>query len=109
MRKGIATLAGLVTIAGHDVTTGDTYLFVGKNRRRAKCVWFDGNCARMLVNRIDSGQFAALWSNDGTSIELTHNELQLFLDGSKLVGKMALTPPPIDRKVQSRILPSAFH
>lgn len=108
MRKGINTLAGLAVANGHDVTAGDTYLFVGKDRKRAKCVWFDGICARMLVNRIDAGRFAQLWGSDGKSIELTSNELMLFLDGSKLVGKVALTPPPIDRKAQSRLSPGAF-
>lgn len=108
MRKGINTLAGLAVANGHDVTEGDTYLFVGKDRKRAKCVWFDGICARMLVNRIDAGRFAQLWGSDRKSIELTKNELMLFLDGSKLVGKVALTPPPIDRKAQSRLSPSAF-
>jgi hypothetical protein len=74
MRKGISTLAGLVATSGHDVTTGDTYLFVGRDLKRAKCIWFDGICARMLVNRIGAGRFAPLWSNNGKSIELTQNE-----------------------------------
>jgi transposase len=108
MRKGINTLAGLAMAAGHDVAVGDTYLFVGKDRKRAKCVWFDGVCARMLVNRIDAGRFASLSSDDGKAIELTRSELMLFLDGSKLVGKVALTPPPIDRRAQSRLSQSAF-
>ena len=108
MRKGIDTLAGLVVASGHEITTGDIYLFVGKNRKRAKCLWFDGSCARLLVNRIDAGRFAALWRDDGKPIELTPSELLLFLDGSKLVGKIALTPRPIDRKAQSRVSPSSF-
>lgn len=108
MRKGINTLAGLVVASGHEITTGDVYLFVGKNRRRAKCLWFDGLCARLLVNRIDAGRFAPLWRNDGRPIELTVSELLLFLDGSKLVGKIALAPPPIDRNARSRVARSAF-
>lgn len=108
MRKGIDTLAGLVVTSGHEITTGDVYLFVGKNRKRAKCLWFDGSCARLLVNRIDAGRFAALWRDDGKPIELTPSELLLFLDGSKLVGKIALVPAPIDRKAQSRVSPSSF-
>jgi len=108
MRKGIDTLAGLIVACGHEISTGDVYLFLGKNRKRAKCLWYDGICARLLVNRIDAGCFAPLWRSDGKPIELTANELLLFLDGSKLVGKIALTPPPIDRKAQSRISPSAF-
>jgi transposase len=108
MRKGIDTLAGLVVASGHEIATGDVYLFLGKNRKRAKCVWFDGICARLLINRIDKGCFASLWRDDGRAIELTQSELLLFLDGSKLVGKIALTPPPIDRVAQSRVSPSAF-
>jgi transposase len=108
MRKGIDTLAGLVVASGRDVAGGDVYLFLGKNRKRAKCLWFDGVCARLLVNRIDAGRFAPLWRDDGQPLELTPSELLLFLNGSKLVGKIALTPPPIDRKAQSNISPSAF-
>jgi transposase len=108
MRKGIDTLAGLVVASGHEIANGDVYLFLGKNRKRAKCLWFDGICARLLINRIDAGCFAPLWRDDGRAIELTQSELLLFLDGSKLVGKMALTPPKIDRQAQSRVSPSAF-
>lgn len=108
MRKGIDTLAGLVVATGHELTSGEVYLFVGKNRKRAKCLWFDGTCARLLVNRIDAGRFAPLWRDDRKPIELTPSELLLFLDGSKLVGKIALVPSPIDRKAQGRVSPDAF-
>lgn len=108
MRKGINTLGGLVVEGGHEIKTGDVYLFVGKNRKTAKCLWFDGVCARLLVNRIDAGCFAPLWRDDKKSIELTTSELILFLDGSKLVGKIAITPPPIDRRAQSRISADLF-
>lgn len=108
MRKGIDTLAGLIVQRGHEIHSGDVYLFLGKNRKRAKCLWFDGSCARLLVNRIDAGRFAPLWRDDQKTIELTPNELLLFLDGSKLVGKVALAPTPIDRKALSRVSPSAF-
>lgn len=46
MRKGIDTLAGLIVQRGHEIHCGDVYLFLGKNRKRAKCLWFDGACAR---------------------------------------------------------------
>lgn len=108
MRKGFNTLAGLVAMSGHDVAAGDKYLFVSKDLKRAKCIWLDHVCARMLVNRIDGGRFAKLWRDDGKPIELTRSELRLFLDGSKLVGKVALTPTPLDRKAQSRLSKSSF-
>lgn len=108
MRKGINTLGGLVVESGHEVKIGDVYLFLAKNRKTAKCLWFDGACARLLVNRIDAGCFAPLWRDDKKPVELTPSELLLFLDGSKLVGKITLAPPPIDRRAQSRVSPSAF-
>jgi len=108
MRKGINTLAGLVVAGGRDVTSGDVYLFVGRNRKTAKCLWFDGYCARLLVSRLDCGRFASLWRDDGKPLELSPSELLLFLDGSKLVGKIALSPSKIDRDLQSRVLASAF-
>ena len=108
MRKGFNTLAGLVAMSGHDVAAGDKFLFASKNLKLAKCIWLDHVCARLLVSRIDGGRFAPLWRDDGKPIELTSSELRLFLDGSKLVGTMKLTPPPLDRKAQSRVTKSAF-
>ena len=108
MRKGFNTLAGLVAMSGHDIADGDVFLFASKDLKRAKCVWLDRVCARLLVSRIDAGRFAPLWRDDGKPVELTSSELRLFLDGSKLVGKMALTAPPLDRKAQSRLSKNAF-
>jgi len=108
MRKGFNTLAGLVTMSGQDVLTGDVFLFVAKNRKRAKCLWFDGTGACLLTKRLDSGCFAALWRDDGKGLQLSPVELRLFLDGSKVVGKMPLVAAPVDRQAQSRVSPSAF-
>jgi transposase len=108
MRKGFNTLAGLVALSGHDVAVGDKFLFASRDRKRAKVIWLDRVCARLLVSRIDAGCFAPLWRDDGKPVELTTSELRLYLDGSKLVGTKALTPPPLDRKAQSRLSKEAF-
>jgi transposase len=108
MRKGFNTLAGLVVQSGHDVIAGDKFLFASKDLKRAKVIWLDHVCARLLVSRIDAGRFAPLWRDDGKAIELTASELRLYLDGSKLVGKMTLVPPPLDRRAQSRLSKSSF-
>lgn len=108
MRKGFDTLAGLVAMSGYDVVEGDVFLFLSKDRKRAKCIWLDATCARLLLSRIDKGRFAPLWRDDGKSLELTSAELRLFLDGSTLIGKVELTPPPIDRRAQSRVSPNKF-
>lgn len=74
------------------------FVFVARDRKRAKCLWFDRVCARLLVSRIDSGRFSPLWSDDGNDVELTQSELRLLLNGSKLA----------DSKKQSRVARSAF-
>ena len=96
MRKSFNTLSGLVSAMGHDIAAGDVYLFVGKNRKRAKAIWFDATGLILLAKRLDVGRFAALWETTGGELELTMTELRLFLEGSKAVGKMPLSPPPID-------------
>ena len=103
MRKGFNTLAGLVTMAGRDVVTGDVFLFVAKNRKRAKCLWFDGTGACLLTKRLDAGCFAALWRDDGQGLQLSPVELRLFLDGSTVVGKIPLVAPRVDRQAQGHV------
>jgi len=46
--------------------------------------------------RLERGLFAALWNlgEDGP-LRLTRTELELFLHGSQLVGRVALTPAPL--------------
>jgi transposase len=108
MRKSFNTLSGLVSAMGHDVTAGDVYLFVSKNRKRAKALWYDATGLVLLAKRLDVGTFAAIWDADTGEIELTMTELSLFLEGSKVVGKMQLSPPPIDITRASRVSRSDF-
>jgi transposase len=96
MRKSFNTLSGLVSAMGHDVAMGDVYLFVAKNRKRAKAIWYDATGLVLLAKRLDVGRFVALWETTTGELELTMTELRLFLEGSKAVGKVPLSPPPID-------------
>jgi transposase len=98
MRKGYEGLSELVRSAlRKDVLSGDLFLFVGKDRRRAKVLYFDGTGLCLLSKRLDKGRFAALWRRrpDGERFELTATELALFLEGSELVGRFPLSPPRI--------------
>jgi len=88
MRKSFNTLAALVLEMGQDVVAGDAYLFVGKRRRRAKVLWFDGTGLCLLAKRLERGRFAAVWEQ----AELTSSELVLFLEGSEAIGRIALSP-----------------
>jgi transposase len=97
MRKGFDGLAGLVSQRlGRDPLNGDVYLFLSRNRVRTKVLHFDGTGLCIYAKRLERGRFAPLW-RDGTRepITLTVSELDLFLDGSTIVGRVALTPPPL--------------
>lgn len=110
MRKSFNTLSGLVLATGRDVTTSDVFLFVGKSRKRAKVLWYDGTGLCLLAKRLDAGHFAALWRREepGPEVELTSSELRLFLEGSELVGWRSLSPTRFDREAHRGISKSDF-
>ncbi len=99
MRKGHDGLSALVTThLGHDPLSGDLYLFVARNRKRAKVLLWDGTGICLYAKRLEQGCFAALWERgrkptEGGTVKLTMSELSLFLEGSHLVGKRPLSPP----------------
>jgi transposase len=99
MRKAFNTLAALVLELGHKVEAGDAFVFVGKTRRRAKVLWFDGTGLCLLAKRLEKGRFAALWER----AELTSSELVLFLEGSEAVGRVELSPPAFSMEREGRV------
>jgi len=96
MRKGYEGLSALVrNELGRDIMAGELYLFTNAQRSRAKVLLFDGTGLCIYMKRLDRGRFAKLWKSDGAALSLTMSELSLFLEGSELVGKRALSPAPI--------------
>jgi transposase len=96
MRKSFDTLAVLVkSELGRDVLSGDVFVFVGKTRRRAKVLYWDGTGLCLFAKRLEKGRFAAPWQarREG-ALRWTMSELSLFLEGSELVGRIALSPEP---------------
>jgi len=96
MRKGFEGLAALVREElQRDPLSGDLFLFCGRTRKRAKVLMWDGTGLCLFAKRLEQGRFAALWREGAReSLTLTLSELQLFLEGSTLVGRVALSPPP---------------
>lgn len=96
MRKSFDALSALVARGlGRDVLSGDLFLFVSRNRRRAKVLYWDGTGLCAFAKRLEKGRFAALWERtDGQQLGLTMSELALLLEGSDLVGRVPLSPPP---------------
>jgi transposase len=97
MRKGFDGLCALV-VQGlqRDPLSGDVFIFVSRDRVRAKTLQWDGTGLCIYAKRLERGRFARLWRDDGDDpMTLTISELDLFLEGSALVGRVALTPPAL--------------
>jgi transposase len=97
MRKGFDGLSALVgQKLERDPLCGDLFLFVSRDRVRAKVLHWDGTGLCVYAKRLERGRFARLWSEqEGEPVRLTVSELELFLEGSKMVGKVSLSPPEI--------------
>ena len=95
LRKGFDGLSGLVTqeLDG-DPLSGDLFVFVNRSQTLAKVLLWDGTGLCVYSKRLETGRFACLWRRPEESrLQLTMSELALFLEGSKLVGRMPLSPP----------------
>ena len=95
MRKGFDGLSAIVTNdLGRDPLSGDLFLFANRTRKRAKVLMWDGTGLCIYAKRLERGRFASLWREKGAIVKLTTSELALFLEGSALVGHVALSPAP---------------
>jgi len=66
------------------IDQGHLYLFLGKNRRRAKAIFFDGTGLVLISKRIERGRFMArVELNDIT--EITATELKQIFNGGLVV------------------------
>lgn len=93
MRKGFDGLCGLVAnVLEREPLSGDVFLFVSRDRKRAKALLWDGTGLCLYAKRLERGRFANLWGGEDAQIELTMAELSLFFEGSHLVGKVPVSP-----------------
>lgn len=95
MRKSFDTLTALVTEQmKHDVLAGDLFLFVGRDRKRAKVLYFDGTGMCVFAKRLEKGQFTAAWkqAKSARGLSMTLSELSLFIEGSDFAARMPLSP-----------------
>jgi transposase len=79
MRKGMDGLYGLVTsLLSKDPLSGDLFLFVSRDRKRAKVLLWDGTGLCLYAKRLERGRFAKLWAGEEEStLELTMSEMSL--------------------------------
>lgn len=100
MRKGFEGLAALVrSELGEVPLSGEFFLFANRSRNRAKVLLWDGTGLCLYCKRLEKGRFACPWREQGLdSLVLTTSELQLFLEGSALIGRMKLSPDAISER-----------
>jgi transposase len=92
MRKSFDTLAAVVRLAmGKDILQGELFVFVGKRRRTAKVLYWDGTGLCLFSKRLSKSRFTAPWQVP-SSRAWTLSELSLFLEGSEYVGRLPLSP-----------------
>jgi transposase len=92
LRAGYDGLAALVTRKlGGDPLSGHLFLFTNRTRTRAKVLVWDGTGLCVYQKRLEQGRFALLWKA-GRGVELTLSELTLFLEGSRALERVQLSP-----------------
>jgi transposase len=95
MRKGYNGLFALARDALRaDPMSGHLFLFVARNRKRAKVLYWDGTGLCILMKRLETGRFVAPWERLERPIQMTPSELQLFLEGAEALGR-TLSPPEL--------------
>jgi len=89
MRKSFDTLAALVKQElGRDLLSGSLFLFVAKNRKRAKVLYFDGTGLCLFAKRMEKGRFAPVFDRTRSrSVKMTLTELAQFMEGSDAIGR----------------------
>lgn len=84
MRAGFLKLQALIVeqMKG-DLFAGHFFLFLGKNRRRAKMLRFDGTGLVLITKLLDRGQFMSVQDLFDTN-EIRLSDLERLLDGANL-------------------------
>lgn len=96
LRKGYNGLYGLVKQRlGRDPLSGDLFLFVNRRRNACKVLLWDGTGLCIFMKRLERGRFAAPWRDSDDVLQLTSNELNLFIEGCDLVGRLELSPSAV--------------
>ena len=94
MRLGFDGLYALVREGmNREPVSGDVYLFIGKDRKRAKALLWDGTGLCLYCKRMERGRFAGLFEEKQGRRELTLAELMVFFEGSHQLGRISLCPP----------------
>ncbi len=80
MRKSYDGLYGLVR-AFTNPLSGDVFVFLSRDRKKIKALFWDGSGLNIWMKKIEKGRFANVFSR----AEMTLTELKLLFEGSQKV------------------------
>ena len=84
MRKGHNTLSYIVIQKmDRDLLSGALFLFVAKNRKACKAIFFDGNGLILIHKRLERGRFMS-FDNLSRTTKINSNEFNLILNGGMI-------------------------
>ena len=84
MRKGHNTLSYIVLQKMNlDLLSGALFLFVAKNRKSCKAIFFDGNGLVLFHKKLERGRFMS-FSSLSQVTKINSNELNLILNGGMI-------------------------
>ncbi len=84
MRKGHNTLSFIVTHQMNmELMSGSLFLFVSRNRKAVKALFFDGNGLILIHKKLERGNFMS-FKDLRNVIEINSNELSLILNGGQI-------------------------
>ena len=87
MRKSYDGLYGLIKTFHSNPLSGDLFLFISKDRKKAKAMYWDGNGLVILMKRLEQGRFADVLARGTMSM----SEVGLFFEGAGCV-RQRLSP-----------------
>jgi transposase len=103
MRRSFNTLAAVVTgQMKRDVLSGELFVFVSRDQKRAKVLHFDGTGMCLYAKRMEQGRFVAPWKM--RKAQLTLSELALFIEGAQSVREKL--SPSVLRKADLKLTPT---
>ena len=82
MRKGANSLSLIVgSLLFGQTNSGAMFVFRGKNARKIKILWYDGQGYCLFYKCFDVGKFIWPKSDDKLSINITRAQLSMLLEG----------------------------
>lgn len=87
MRKSYDGLYGLIKTFHSNPLSGELFLFISRDRKKAKAMYWDGNGLRIVMKRLEQGRFADVLARGTMSM----SEVELFFEGATCV-RQRLSP-----------------